>query len=127
MGLENIRFLDYVDEADLPALYSGAAMFILPSVYEGFGLPLAEAMACGSPVIAARAAAMPEVIGDAGILVDPDSVGELAAAMVRLATDRALADRCRSKGLERARLFSWPSGTMQLLGIYEGLRRNSRR
>jgi glycosyltransferase involved in cell wall biosynthesis len=91
----------------LPALYSGALAFVFPSLYEGFGLPPLEAMACGTPVLASNVTAMPEVVGDAGLLVDPYDVEAIAHGIRRLVEDTALREELRKKGLERAKRFTW--------------------
>ena len=91
----------------LASLYAGAAAFVYPSRYEGFGLPLLEAMACGAPVLAARAGAIPEVVGDAGILVDPDDETEMASGIGRLMSDPDLASRLRETGRRRAMDYTW--------------------
>jgi hypothetical protein len=91
----------------LPALYSGALAFVFPSLYEGFGLPPLEAMACGTPVLASNVTAMPEVVGDAGLLVDPYDVEAIAHGIRRLVEDTALSEELRKKGLERAKRFTW--------------------
>lgn len=102
-----IKFLDFVPRADLPALYSGAKIFISPAKYEGFGLPLAEAMACGCPVIAGKAGSQPEVLGNAGYLVDPNYFRDISSAITKTLSNPQLAHNMKEKGLERARLFSW--------------------
>jgi glycosyltransferase involved in cell wall biosynthesis len=96
-----------VSERLLPAVYAGAMACVQISIYEGFGLPALEAMACGTPVLASHVASTPEVIGDAGLLVDPTATDSIAEGIQRLAEDDALRDRLRKKGLERARQFSW--------------------
>ena len=108
LGLEQaVLQLGYVDEADLPPLLGAAAALAFPSLYEGFGLPVLEAMASGVPVIASSASSLPEVVGDAGLLVDPHDVDGMAEAMVRLLTDSQLHADLSRRGLERARSFSW--------------------
>lgn len=107
------------DPADLPALYSGAAVFCLPSFYEGFGLPPLEAMACGTPVVVSNRSALPEVVGEAGVLVNPDDVEEIAEALRRVLTDSALAADLRQRGLQRAALFSWGEVARRTLALYE--------
>ncbi|MEJ2264727.1 MAG: glycosyltransferase family 1 protein [Anaerolineales bacterium] len=102
-----VDWLGYVDDGDLPAIYSGAKAFILPSIYEGFGLTVLEAMACGVPVIAARSTALPDVVGNAGLLVNPFSVEEIARAISNLLGDADLRRALIRKGLERAQSFSW--------------------
>ena len=105
--LERVDFLGIVPEAKMPSLYRGAKALIFPSLYEGFGLPILEAMACGTPVITANTTAMPEVAGDAALLVDPTSVEHIASAMEQLASDPLLQRRLREKGPTRAARFSW--------------------
>ncbi len=102
-----IHFVEAADDHTLASLYAGAAAFVYPSRYEGFGLPLLEAMACGAPVLAARAGAIPEVVGNAGILVDPDNEAELAAAIGRVIDDADLASRLREAGRRRAKDYTW--------------------
>ena len=84
-----------------------SAVFAYPSRYEGFGLPLLEAMACGAPIVAARAGSIPEVVGDAGILVDPDDETGMAAGVARLIDDSGLANRLREAGRQRAKCYTW--------------------
>ena len=104
---DEIRITGYIPEEDLPLVYNAADLFVFPSHYEGFGLPALEAMACGIPVIASNVSALPEVIGDAGLLIDPHDVDGLASAMERVLTDQGLRGEMIRKGLERARGFSW--------------------
>jgi len=100
-------FTGYVSDQDLPALYGGAIAFIYPSLYEGFGLPPLEAMACGTPVVTSNVTALPEVVGDAAVLVDPYDVDSIAEGIRRVVEDSALRETLRRKGIERARQFSW--------------------
>jgi glycosyltransferase involved in cell wall biosynthesis len=102
-----LRSIGYVDDDDLPGLYRGARAFVLPSRYEGFGLTCVEAMACGTPVVAADRAALPETCGDAALLVDPDDPRALTEAVVSAATEPPVAGRLRAAGLKRARRFTW--------------------
>lgn len=102
-----LRSLGYVDEADLPGLYAGATAFVLPSLYEGLGLPCLEAMACGVPVVAANRAALPETCGDAALLIDPDDPDAIARAVCSAVTDEALRGRLRVAGLQRAATRTW--------------------
>ena len=104
---ERVRFLGRVDDDDLAALYRGAVAFVFPSLYEGFGIPPLEAQQCGCPVIAARAASLPEVLGDSAVFVDPYDVDDLANAMTRIVGDEALRERLSRDGLRNARRFSW--------------------
>ncbi len=119
LGLEQVvHFPGFIDDDDLPAVYSGAALFVFPSLYEGFGLPLLEAMACGVPVITSNISSMPEVAGDAAMLVDPRDVDGLAAAIAQVLRDEALRDRLRGAGIARARQFSWETAARQTLDAY---------
>ncbi len=106
---------------DLPPLYSGAALLAYPSLYEGFGLPVLEAMACGTPVVASSTSATAEVAGDAALLVDPLDVDGLATAMRRLLSDETLQAGLRSRGLERAAGYSWQRTARETLAVYESL------
>ena len=119
LGLtDRVHLLGFVSEADLAALFSACLAFVFPSLYEGFGLPPLEAMVCGAPVVAARAAALPEVVDQAGLLVEPGDAADLARAMSAVAGDRELADRLREKGYKRADRFSWSQTAAQTLALY---------
>ncbi|MGI9164898.1 MAG: glycosyltransferase family 4 protein [Pyrinomonadaceae bacterium] len=109
----------YVPEADLPGLYSGALCFVYPSYFEGFGLPPLEAMKCGAPVIAGNRASLPEVVGDAGLLVDPFNIDAIAAALGIVIDDPGLRSELRAKGLNRARLFDWRETARRTLEVYQ--------
>lgn len=113
-----LRYLDYVTDEDLPYLYNGACAFVLPSLHEGFGVPLIEAMACGAPVITSDCSAMPEVAGDAALLVDPYSVESIAAAMREVQNSPELVARLRLAGLERSKLFKWSYSAKKLYDIF---------
>ncbi len=113
-----VLFLGPVAEADLPALYGGAELFVFPSLYEGFGLPVLEAMACGTPVICSNTSSLPEVAGDAAIQVDPLDVDALATAIGRVLGDAALAEELRQRGLRQAARFTWAQTAPQTLAIY---------
>lgn len=112
---ENVRWLDYVQGEDMPALYTGSDAFLFPSLKEGFGMPLLEAMSCGTPVICSNAAAIPEVVGDGGWLVDPSSVNAWTSAMARVVTEPAFADVLRTRGKARAHLFRVENTAKQTL------------
>lgn len=112
-----VSFLDYVPERELPAIYAGSAVFAYISLYEGFGLPVLEAMACGKPVVTSLAASLPEVAGGAALLVDPRSEAEVAAAIGGVLNDRALALRLSEASLRRAACFSWEKTAAATLEI----------
>jgi glycosyltransferase involved in cell wall biosynthesis len=116
---DSIVLTGYVPQSDLPALYSGSICFVYPSYFEGFGLPPLEAMKCGTPVIAGNRTSLPEVVGDAGILVDPFDVDAIAAAIERLVDDPDLRQQLSVKGLARSRLFDWNETARRTLNVYE--------
>jgi glycosyltransferase involved in cell wall biosynthesis len=109
----------YVPEADLPALYSGALCFVYPSFFEGFGLPPLEAMKCGAPVITGDRTSLPEVVGDAGLLVNPFDVDAIASAMATMVDDSILRSRLRTKSLNRAGIFDWRETARRTLEVYK--------
>jgi glycosyltransferase involved in cell wall biosynthesis len=113
-----VRFLGFVGEDTLSVLYRLAGVFVFPSLYEGFGLPPLEAMACGAPVITSNVSSLPEVVGDAALLVDPYNPDEIAEAIVRVLSDPSLAADLRARGLARAREFSWERSVERTLAIY---------
>jgi len=115
-----IKFADYVEREDLPALYSGALALTFPSLYEGFGLPALEAMSCGTPVLASTASSVPEVVGDAGILLDPNDAGAWADAVERIMQDGALREELSRKGLARAAQFTWERCARQTMRVLSG-------
>ncbi len=120
LGLDDaIQITGFVADEDLAALYSGATAFVYPSLYEGFGLPPLEAMSCGCPVITSNCSSLLEVVGPAGVQVDPYNVPALMAAMERLMNDPAFGDELRHRGLERAREFSWQRCIAQTALAYE--------
>lgn len=104
---DRVIHVGYVDDEDLSALYSGAEMFLYPSLYEGFGMPILEAMQCGLPVICSNCTSMPEVVGDCGIQIDPRADEEMVLAMEKMYFDGEFRSICIQKGLERAKLFTW--------------------
>jgi len=117
----DIRFLGYVPDTDLPALMNGALAFVYPSIYEGFGLPPLEAMACGTPVITSNRSSLPEVVGDAALLVDPDDRPGLADAMARIVDKESLREDLRERGLKQAQRFSWEETARLTLRVYENV------
>ena len=115
---QRVKFLGYVPDQELAALYAAAAAFVFPSLHEGFGFPALEAMACGSPVVASNAASLPEVCGDAAEYVDPTDADSIAAGLHRVVADPALQQRLRDAGRERSRCFSYRAaadGIMQVI------------
>ena len=107
-----------IPDEDLPAFYSGAAAFVYPSLFEGFGLPVLEAMACGTPVVTSARTALPELTADAGLLIDPENVEALAEAMTRILTDEALARDLRRRRLERSGRYAWKETAGRSLAVY---------
>lgn len=124
MGLAaRVRLTGYVPASDLAAIYSGAAVFCYPSLYEGFGLPVLEAMACGAPVVTSDSSSLPEVAGDAAILVDPTSVGKLSLALESLLSSEVNREALRRRGLARAAKFSWRRTAALTAGVYDAVLR----
>jgi len=115
-----VRFLGFTPDADLPALYSFAELFVYPSLYEGFGLPVLEAMACGAAVVTSNNSSLPEVAGDAALLVDAQDTDALVSAMRCLLEDTDLRKRLQEKACERAKLFSWEKSARELREAFEG-------
>jgi len=119
LGLEDkVIFPGYIPVSELPLWYNAAELFVYPSLYEGFGLPPLEAMACGTPVVAANTSSLPEVVGEAGLIVDPLDVEGLAEAMRRALDDEALRQEMREQGLERAKGFSWTKTAQETVQVY---------
>lgn len=122
MGLEAVvEWRGYVSDSELAALYRAADVLVHLSLYEGFGLQVADAMAAGLPVVCSRAGALPEVVGKAAVTVDPDDVLSAAQAIVRVLSDSALASRLSSEGRERAAAFTWRRAALETLAVYESL------
>jgi glycosyltransferase involved in cell wall biosynthesis len=122
LGLaERVHFPDFVADDDLPALYSAASLFAYPSLYEGFGLPVLEAMACGTPVVASKRSSLPEVVGEAGLLVDPLDVTAIADAMAQVLADEDLHQRLSQSGHRQAAKFSWGETAAKLVELYQEL------
>lgn len=115
---QDVRFFGFVPDSTLAALYRLASVFAFPSLYEGFGLPPLEAMACGAPVVTSRISSLPEVVGDAALLVDPYSVEDIARALNRVLTDDALCADLRERGQLRAQTFSWDRSVRAIHAVY---------
>lgn len=116
---EQVVFTGFVSNEDLVLLYNAAELFVHLSLYEGFGLPILEAMACGTPVLASNSSAIPEVAGNAGLLVDPMNIGGIAEGMLTLLSNNDLRQKLRQKGLNRAKLFSGEEAAKQTLSVYK--------
>lgn len=120
LGLQDeVIFTGRVDDIDLPLLYNGASLFVYPSIAEGFGIPPLEAMSCGVPVISSDASSLPEVIGDAGILINPYNISDISEAMYQVLTDRNLQQKMGRKGVAQAKKFSWEDSAKKTLRVYE--------
>jgi glycosyltransferase involved in cell wall biosynthesis len=124
--VDRVTFTGYVPDPDLVILYNLAKMLVLPSLGEGFGLPVVEAMACGLPVAASNRGSLPEVVGEAGLLFDPCSEEEIASAIARLLGDESLRHELSGKSQERAKLFSWKNGARKMMSILEEAARPDR-
>jgi len=126
LGLRGrVLFPGFVPDADLPLWYNAADLFVYPSLYEGFGLPPLEAMACGTPVVVSDVSSLPEVVGGAGLAVAPSDSEALARAMARLLGDGELRDACRASGLERAQQFSWGACARKTADVYHQVLENT--
>ena len=114
---EDIRYIDFVEDEDKPALYKLAELFVYPSIYEGFGFPVLEAMASGTPVITSACSSLPEVVEDAALMADPFNISDIAWTMEEVVRDKNLASFLRGKGLVQARKFSWQKCAEETLKI----------
>jgi glycosyltransferase involved in cell wall biosynthesis len=120
---DTVTLAGYVPDDHLPALYAGATLFVLPSLFEGFGMPVVEAMACGAPVLAADTSSLPEVVGDAGLLFDPLDTEALADAIVWLCEHESVRQELRDKGLKRAAAFTWEEAARKTLEVLDRVAR----
>jgi glycosyltransferase involved in cell wall biosynthesis len=118
---QGIRYLGYVPEPDLPSLTAGATAFVYPSLYEGFGIPVAQAMAAGSPVITSNLSSLPEITAGSAVLIDPRSVAELTAAIQRVGESPDLRARLKTQGIERAKQFTWEKAAAESLRYFSEL------
>jgi glycosyltransferase involved in cell wall biosynthesis len=125
-GVQNdVRFLGFVPIDVLRIFYDAAKVFVFPSLYEGFGLPPLEAMAHGTPVVTSNASSLPEVVGNAAVMVNPENVFEIMRAMQRVLTDQALRDKLKARGYEQVRQFSWEESARRLAQVYAAIARRS--
>jgi glycosyltransferase involved in cell wall biosynthesis len=120
-----VRFLDYISNAELPALYHAASVLAMPSIYEGFGIPVVEAMASGTPVLCSTGGSLPEVAGEAALLVAPEDVDALAFALVRIVSDAGLRETLRTRGLERAARYTWAAAARAHVAVYHAAGRGT--
>ncbi|OGG04352.1 hypothetical protein A2W14_07125 [Candidatus Gottesmanbacteria bacterium RBG_16_37_8] len=120
-GDKRIKVIGKIDSQDLPALYSASISLVYPSLYEGFGLPVLEAFACGAPVICSNRGSLKEVAQDAAYIVDPVKEDDIAQAMLKIFTDRSLRDKLINKGLTRSKFFSWDNAVRGVLSSYNQL------
>ena len=115
---DRVRFLGFIPDEDLPALYSGAMLFLFPSLYEGFGLPVLEAMSCGTPVVCSNRSSLPEIVGSAALTFDPLDVVGMAAKIEEALHDGALRKKMGERGLRQAAQFSWERTAQDTLRVY---------
>ena len=118
---DSLKYLGYVQTSDLPMLYNGSVLLTLPALYEGFGLPPLEAMACGVPVVVSNISSLPEVVGEAGVLVDPNSIESIAEGILKVLSDKQLQLELGNRGIERAKLFSWQTTAEKTLKVLESI------
>lgn len=118
---DKVIFTDYIPEDDVPALMTGAKVFVMPSFWEGFGIPVLEAMAMGTPVVVSNVASLPEVVGEAGVFIDPNDTKDIARGIKRLLEDKSLYNRLRKKGLSRVKEFSWEKCAQKTLEVLENV------
>ncbi|MGB9133330.1 MAG: glycosyltransferase family 1 protein, partial [Methanosarcina sp.] len=122
LGLqEEVIFVGYVSENDITKYYNAADLFVYPSLYEGFGMPPLEAMACGTPVVTSNVTSLPEVVADAAITIDPHEVNAFVEAMYNVLTDEKLRENMIDKGLKRAQLFNWERSAEEMHRVYKQL------
>lgn len=119
---EDVKVVGYVPDEDLVYFYNAADVFIYPSLYEGFGLPPLEAMACSTPVIASRISSLPEVLGEAALYIKPKDVDDIVAKLQKVISDQKLREKLKAKGIERAGMFSWENAAQKTLEIYESFK-----
>ena len=116
---DDIIFTGFIPEKEMPVVINAASLFVFPSLYEGFGIPLLEAMACGIPLIASKASVIPEVVGSAALLFDPCNINEMASVIDRAITDKDLRQKLVQRGFERIKKYSWENTAKEILGVFE--------
>ncbi|MBI4281240.1 glycosyltransferase family 4 protein [Candidatus Uhrbacteria bacterium] len=121
LGKGSVQYLGYVSEEEKIALLQNATAFVWPSLYEGFGLPVLEAMAAGVPVITSNVSSIPEITGDAALLVNPENVGEIVTAMEQVANDAVLREQLKTRGVNRAKKFTWQEAARETLAVYQSV------
>lgn len=121
LGKGTVQYLGYVSEEEKIALLKNATAFIWPSLYEGFGLPVLEAMAAGAPVITSKVSSIPEITGDAALLVDPENMDAITEAMRKIVSDDVFRDQLKTRGVNRAKEFTWEKAAKETLAVYQGL------
>lgn len=127
LGIEkNVKFLGYVPDEDLPALYSGAQAFLFPSLFEGFGLPILEAWACHCPVLTSHVSSLPEVAGKAALLVNPYSIEDISQGIIKITNNQEIRNKLIKAGRERLKNFSWEKAASQTLGVFRSLEVNAK-
>jgi glycosyltransferase involved in cell wall biosynthesis len=124
---DQVRFTGYVEDQDLPALYSGAEAFVYPSLYEGFGLPPLEAMACGVPVVTSNVSSLPEVVGQAGLMHDPNDYRAFTDSVVKILGDAPTREHFKRVGLKQASCFSWERAARETQAVYDEVFEKSKR
>jgi glycosyltransferase involved in cell wall biosynthesis len=118
----NIKFIEFVPEAELSLFYSNTVCFLYMSLFEGFGLPVLEAMQCGAPVICSNAKSIPEVLGDSGICINPDSIDTLCEHILKVLDDQEIRTQLSNKGVLRSKMFSWDKHASRVVDIYKNLK-----
>jgi glycosyltransferase involved in cell wall biosynthesis len=121
---DDIVFIGFIPEKEMPMVINAASLFVFPSLYEGFGIPLLEAMACGTPILASNVSSIPEVVGGAALLFDPYNINEMASVIDRAITDKDLRQKLVQRGFERIKKYSWENTAKEIIGVFEELYRN---